>query len=502
MMYLRGGFVRRSRKIVLGWGLKGPQSWLALLVGGWLGVGGAGLADSFDDWLQNEEKIAVENLLDATGKEVDGRPTFVASAAANEPSYDFHWVRDAAAAMRSILHLYQVSQTPDEKEKYFQIFYEYMNFSKRIQEAPNPSGGVGEPKFYPDGSPFTGPWARPQSDGPASRAIVLLSWAQVLMGEGHFDLVRSRLYDSKLPTRSVIKTDLEYIANNWRTPCYDLWEETKGDHFYTFMMERRALLDGAALAVRLGDPEAASWYTLQARAIEAELSQFWDSERKILIPVRHQSAGPSMRESGLDSSVILGVILGKTNDGFLEFSDEKVVLTVLALEQKFKELYPINRENQIPGLSIGRYPEDQYDGYTSYGTGNPWVPMTATFAQFYHRLATEISRHGAVTITDQSKPFFDALLTGQGYSTLSPRSYVIGGPGFDDILKALRKKADSYLKRIAYHTGPDGNLSEQMHRDTGFMQGAQHLAASYATFLWASWARQGAFPTPELPGNP
>ena len=32
---------------------------------------------------------------------------------------------------------------------------------------------------------------------------------------------------------SVIKADLDYVLNNWNSPCCDLWEEVYGFHFFT-----------------------------------------------------------------------------------------------------------------------------------------------------------------------------------------------------------------------------------------------------------------------------
>lgn len=57
---------------------------------------------------------------------------------------------------------------------------DYIKAQAGLQGVSNPSGdlvsgaGLGEPKFMIDGSAFTGPWGRPQRDGPALRAIALM----------------------------------------------------------------------------------------------------------------------------------------------------------------------------------------------------------------------------------------------------------------------------------------------------------------------------------------
>jgi hypothetical protein len=46
-------------------------------------------------------------------------------------------------------------------------------------------------------------------------------------GDSAKEYVTTVLYDSRLPSESVIKNDLEYVANNWRGIGFDLWEEVR-----------------------------------------------------------------------------------------------------------------------------------------------------------------------------------------------------------------------------------------------------------------------------------
>jgi len=57
-----------------------------------------------------------------------------------------------------------------------------------------------------------------------------------------------------------IKTDLEYVAHNWQESSFDLWEESNGDNFFTKMVQRKAMIDGAAFATKMGDTGAANFY--------------------------------------------------------------------------------------------------------------------------------------------------------------------------------------------------------------------------------------------------
>jgi glucoamylase len=67
------------------------------------------------------------------------------------------------------------------------IIEEYVNAQANLQTVSNPSGslsdgsGLGEPKFNVDMSAYTGSWGRPQRDGPALRAIILIDFGNWLI---------------------------------------------------------------------------------------------------------------------------------------------------------------------------------------------------------------------------------------------------------------------------------------------------------------------------------
>jgi glucoamylase len=447
--------------------------------------------DDLDEWLATEENIAIRHMLANISPPGATAGAVIASPSRVHPDYFYHWVRDAAGVARTLVQLYQLSQDADSLSKYLTMLAELGAFDWLIQRAQTPSKGVGEPKFLVNGQAFKGNWARPQNDAPASRAIVLIGWANILLDEGQPDFVHRVLYNGLIPTNSVIKTDLEYTANHWQETSFDVWEEVRGHHFYTRILERRALMDGARLASRLDDENAARWYARQAEFLTVELENHWDSVRGYLVPTRNQDDGTTYKTSELDSSIILGVLLGRTGNGVFALTDDRVLATISALNRRFANLYAINQRDDI-GTAIGRYPEDRYDGYQPDSVGNPWVLTTAAFAQFYFRLLRQYVLNESFTITARSQNFFSDL--GTPYGVLMPGIYQHDDPRFDSVIQALQLKGDGYLERIRLHTNPDGSLSEQINRDTGFLQGAPHLSLSYATFLWAAWARRGQFP--------
>jgi glucoamylase len=448
-------------------------------------------AMSFEEWVGFEEIRAskfMEDNISAPGTAIG---SVIASPSREDPDYYYHWVRDAAAAMRVVVQQYKASTDSVSRQKYFQSLLDFTKFSQIIQQTPNRSGGVGEPKFNVDGSAYAGEWGRPQNDGPAARAIVLIDWADQLLKTGNTGLVRQFLYDGNSPTNTVIKTDLEYLSHHWEDLCFDLWEETHGRHFYTLIMTRRALLDGSRLAQQLNDDGASRWYLQQADAVGGELTKFWDKDRGYIVDTLDRDAGVDYKASNLDSSVVMGVLLGNTDDGIYPIDNPRVLATVSALERTFSDQYFINKRG-YPGLAIGRYPEDRYDGYGTNTGGNPWVVLTAIFSQYYCRLALRYEQTGTLVVTAISANFWRDLMADMDLSMDNPITR--DDPRFPLILRKLRDKADSYLQRIQFHANQDGSLSEQINRDTGFMQGAPHLSASYATTLWAIWARRNAFP--------
>jgi glucoamylase len=69
--------------------------------------------------------------------------------------------------------------------------WDYVHAQATLQTVSNPSGtflpeglGLGEPKFQVDGTRFNGAWGRPQRDGPALRAIALMTFSNWLIQNG------------------------------------------------------------------------------------------------------------------------------------------------------------------------------------------------------------------------------------------------------------------------------------------------------------------------------
>src|SRR5690606_18821482 len=131
---------------------------------------------------------------------------------------------------------------PIRKSAYLEQLKQYALRAKIHQETRTLTG-LGEPKFHVNSEAFNEPWGRPQADGPALRSLTLIRVARILLERGQGQFVQQFLYDGRLPSRTVIKRDLEYVAAEWRKPSFDLWEEVLGHHYYTLAVQFRSLLE-------------------------------------------------------------------------------------------------------------------------------------------------------------------------------------------------------------------------------------------------------------------
>jgi glucoamylase len=148
----------------------------------------------------------------------------IIASPSNDPPYKYHWIRDSALVMRPIIDMYKQTKEPI----YFQHIINYLENESKIQKLQTLTG-LGEPKININGTPFDEPWGRPQNDGPALRGIICCSLIECFQYK----------YDTLIETLIVpmIQKDIEYTLANYDKPCFDLWEEHMGWHFYTRMVQ-------------------------------------------------------------------------------------------------------------------------------------------------------------------------------------------------------------------------------------------------------------------------
>jgi glucoamylase len=421
------------------------------------------------------------------------RGIIIASPSRHDPDYYFHWVRDAALSYDVALQIYSDSNDGQLRSMLRDFSFDYVYLNQRIQNDTRAMTGLGEPKFYVDGSPFGfkfSDWGRPQNDGPALRAINYVMLYQTVVRENWIERDRflPLIYDSSFPSNSLLKKDLEYVAQHWWETSVDLWEEVRGRHFFTLMVQRKALLMGAELAAALQDPGAAFYYRVEAEKIKNEVEKLWSSQAGYILASAYEGDSGRSRESRLDTAVLFGALAGNFSDGFMAPYDDRVLATLQRLRDVFGSIYQINK-NSPWGEALGRYPEDTYDGVSTYSIGNPWFIGTQAGAEIYYRTYLHLKGVGRLEINSINLEFYRSLMKDK-LSLNSGMHFTNKDRNFYKITDQLRIAGDSMLARTLIHGDEDGSLSEQMNRNNGYMQGAANLTWSHASFLSAYYWRE------------
>ena len=289
-----------------------------------------------------------------------------------------------------------------------------------------------------DGTPDFLRWGRPQFDGPAVRYIALLRWER--------DLAQSQ---APLCARlgELSDSDLSLTLECADEPCFDIWEEHRGHHYYTQLVQAEALRLGAAWCERHGQPGRASRCQAAEQRIAGRLETLWSESSGCYRA--HAAIAPGAAGDELDISVILAVLHAGRSRGAHSVLDPRVQSTLRALENLFEREYPINRglaSDRAPAL--GRYASDRYYG------GGAWFVATLAAAEFYFRLAGALRAGPAAT--------------------------------------AAFQRGDAFLRTVQAFAPPGGELPEQFDRTTGAATSARHLSWSYAAFITAAASRARA----------
>jgi glucoamylase len=285
-----------------------------------------------------------------------------------EPDYFFHWYRDSAVVMEA-LFLVQ-DEIPDAAH----LFADFVRFSSGLatldgRKAPplraqpdfvqflrhniaDAYGAAipGETRVNPDGTLDVSDWPRPQYDGPALRALVLLRW-------GVPDHAAALLRD-----------DLAFVLHHTSRPCFGPWEEEDGLHYYVLRVCAAALEKGAAWLAARGEQDFAVRCRAEAQTLLQGLEDWWLPDLGF---IRAHILNTRRAEKELDVSVILAA----NHAGAAP--DEKLKATLAKLDLLFSDLYPINQGRAAPAL--GRYGDDAYYG------GGAWYAATLAAAEFCYR---------------------------------------------------------------------------------------------------------------------
>lgn len=449
-------------------------------------------SEDFDHWTLKQSQFAFLRILDNIGGLLSlasvPEGVVLASPLKAHPDYYYNWIRDSALTIRLLIHeMRDATHGTDSARIHtlatapLSVFLKsvvelYIQVNHRLQRLRNRSGhfadrsGLGEPKFMADMSVFDGSWGRPQSDGPALRVLTIASFINFL-DETHqaFGPVLNDLF----VYHEVVRPDLEYILGHWRAPLFDLWEEVNAMHFFTVLVQLRAISDGSVLAARNADG------AFQQRLQEAfaEINEYIASAG--FAGPLHMVETPHFEErQGLDAASLLAALhahnmdFGGTDHVPYDVDDPHILNTIAALVLVMKRLYPINSG---PDVALGRYPEDVYNG-DGTSEGNPWFICTASAAEVLYKMVYKRRARPSAIHTSELGPFVQ-LLGLEDAGDLQPGT--LQWRQFLDLSVAL---ADSFLRKIRLHVNKDGHMLEQFNKYTGFMQGAPDLTWSYLSF--------------------
>ncbi|KAJ4254924.1 hypothetical protein NW762_009722 [Fusarium torreyae] len=445
---------------------------------------------SVDSFIKSESSVAIEQLLCNIGS--DGchaknvaSGVVIASPDTHDPDYFYTWTRDAALVFKYVVDRF-VNQYDAGLQKHIQ---EYIASQAKLQGVSNPSGslsdgsGLGEAKFHVDLSAFTDGWGRPQRDGPALRATAIITYANWLIANGY----TSTASDIVWP---VVRNDLNYVAQYWNQAGFDLWEEVKGSSFFTTASQYRALIEGAALAKKLG--KSGDAYTSVAPQVLCFLQTYWVSSGKYVDSNINVNDG----RTGKDANSILTSIhnfdpaLACDAATFQPCSD-KALANHKAVTDSFRS-WNINKGiSQGSAVAVGRYVEDVYYN------GNPWYLATLAAAEQLYDAVYIWKQKGSITVSDTSLSFFKDLV-----SSVSTGTYTSDSATFKSITDAVSKYADGYVSIVAKYVGTNGALSEQFDKNDGHPLSATDLTWSYAAFLTAADRRAGIVPGSWASGAP
>ncbi len=281
----------------------------------------------------------------------------IIASPSNNPPYKYHWVRDASLVMRVIIDCYKQTK----KNKYLLIIINYLENCLCIQNLQTKSG-LGEPKININRTPYNEPWGRPQNDGPALRGLNMIELYKLLKKD-YPNLVKNMVLQ-------ILEKDINYILTNYNKICFDLWEEIKGWHFYTRIVQLKFIKE--FLKIR---DQIKNMITINVENVNLIYNKLYQQCKH---HIGSDNIISSFNEYGEiircdDASVLLAFCHVNFDKEYLDlFTIAKLKKTSDNLLDYFRKKYNNYKLNMI-----GRYPHDKYY------KGQIWILCTLAMVQFY-----------------------------------------------------------------------------------------------------------------------
>ena len=301
-------------------------------------------------------KKCIDKILENISKTNNG--LIIASPSRHNPDYFFHWIRDSAITMKAIINEYYKTN----EKKYLEIILKYVNAEYELTKLI-PMGGLGEPKFNLNKTCFNEQWGRPQNDGPALRGIIMIKIAK-LLGKDYKYIVKNIILE-------IIENDYKYIIKNLETPCFDLWEEINGFHFYTRLVMAKFIKEYIIFKQNIFKQDILN--NKHFNRIKELIEHHFTSEKIIS---SFNIYGNIERYS--DSSIFMGLNhIDYDNDILSHSNYYKIIKNTEELVSYFNNKYKMRKD------MVGRYIDD------SYYDGNIWIICTVSMICFYKFIKRE-----------------------------------------------------------------------------------------------------------------
>ncbi|KAF7157637.1 hypothetical protein CNMCM5623_002011 [Aspergillus felis] len=444
-------------------------------------------SEAANSYLVKEGLFSYESILKALGNTGSNAPgtaagLLIASPNTENPDYFFAWTRDTALTFKGLVDIFVegnnfLGVNFDTLENHIQ---DYISSQAVLQNVSNPSGrlsdgsGLGEPKFEVNFNPYSGGWGRPQRDGPALRAVAMLTYMRHLIQQGKQSMASNLIWP-------VVANDLAYVAQYWNHTGFDLWEEVDGSSFFTTAVQHRAMVEGSAVAQVLGKAHGA--YDSVAPQILCFLQSYWNGSAIV------SNINVNNGRSGIDLNSVLTSIhtfdpAAGCDDSTFQPCSSRALANHKVYVDAFRSIYGINA-GLGPGkaANVGRYPEDVYQG------GNPWYLATLAAAEQLYGALYQWQKQGYLTVTQTSLAFFRDFS-----STVKPGTYKSNDPTYKSLTEYIRTYADNFILLVETYTPGNGSLAEQYDRNTGVPLSANDLTWSFAAFLSALQRRLSIMP--------
>ena len=291
----------------------------------------------------------------------------IIASPSNDPPYKYHWIRDSALVMRVMISEYE--KYKDDKSLIYIL--NYIENEYDIQNLKTLTG-LGEPKINIDCTPYNDPWGRPQNDGPALRCINLLKIYKLLKND-YQNIIEKIVI-------TMIEKDIKYIIENYNNICFDLWEEIKGWHFYTRVVQLKCIKE----------------YILLKKELDEYFKINIDIE-KLYKSFLHNTKDHIEENGGYISSFDINGNIIRKNDAsiilaFCHISFDKEILSYLPIEKAIINSNNLmdffkNKYNEHKMNFIGRYENDKYYN------GHIWILCSLAIGQFFQFLSKNFEKY-------------------------------------------------------------------------------------------------------------